>query len=189
MQLTGFLTVTTGTVLLFIRVGVIWEWKRPITAAFMLVYLTTIALGIRSIVLVRTSEIAGPIGPYCDTTSGLSVNRWNVFMTLIMDIGLLAFLFMGLWRWSNARASSTSVWHLLWNQGLIYLTLAIVLEVPMTSFIFLNYNGFIDLFFTIPETILLSVSQTPFVFDDLKAIQTNRGHAILSLVNELHRES
>lgn len=65
---------------------------------------------------VRTGKIETAVGHYCDTTSGQVVNRWNVCMTLIMDIGLLFFLFMGLWRWSYARTSSSSVWHLLWNQ-------------------------------------------------------------------------
>ncbi|VDC01081.1 unnamed protein product [Peniophora sp. CBMAI 1063] len=182
LNLTGFLTAATGTLLLFVRVGVIWEWRKWVTVTFSLVYLASIAFALRSVILIRAVYESSPIGSFCATTSAFGLNRRNILLTLIMDVGLVVSLFWGLTRWGEARHAGSSVWLILWNQNMTYLVLAIALEVPMTVFFFLNYNEFMDLMFTVPETMILPIAATRF-YRSLTNFTGNRNnHAYESTV-------
>ncbi|KZV74691.1 hypothetical protein PENSPDRAFT_163850 [Peniophora sp. CONT] len=155
----GLLAVTCGTVLLFVRVGVVWEWDKRITVSFIVAYMVILAVGFRAVILIRAEHSANPFGPVC-ATFGVKTDLLNVFATLLVDVALLVLLFTGLWRWS--RGGTFNLWHLLCNQGLIYLTLAIIIEVPMTVFLFLNYNEVVSLFFFSPLTMILPIAAMRF---------------------------
>ncbi|KZV75175.1 hypothetical protein PENSPDRAFT_647454 [Peniophora sp. CONT] len=155
----GLLTVTCQTVLLFIRVGVIWKWDRRIVAAFAIAGLVTLAAGVRADVLNEAEHSTNPLGPVC-ALMRVQADLPNVLGTLLVDVALLVLLFMGLWRWS--KGGTFNLCHLLYNQGLIHLTLAIIIELPMTTFLFLNYNEVASLFFFPPITLLLPIAALRF---------------------------
>ncbi|KZV74755.1 hypothetical protein PENSPDRAFT_681713 [Peniophora sp. CONT] len=82
--------VVCATILLFIRVGVVWRWDKRITAVFTFACLTTVVLGLRSVI-----------------------------------------------------------------KGLIYCSLIVILEIPMVVFWFLDYNEYMNMYFTTVDVILL----------------------------------
>ncbi|KZV69476.1 hypothetical protein PENSPDRAFT_753339 [Peniophora sp. CONT] len=105
------------------------------------------------------------MGPSCEMTSGsgLDINRWNILVSSITDVGLIASLFLGLSRrWSDVRTSGSGIWYILWNQNAIYFALAIALEIPMTAFYFFKSNESVVLLFTVPDTMILSIAATRF---------------------------
>ncbi|KZV74689.1 hypothetical protein PENSPDRAFT_681650 [Peniophora sp. CONT] len=134
--------------------GVVWNWNKWVTAAFTMAYTAVIALGIRAVILIKAVALDIPLGPAC-AISGVEANLPNIFTTLLVDVAVLILLFVGLRRpnWSHARTHN--LWHLLWHQGLLYLTLAIFVEIPLTVFLFLNLNELMSLFFDAPFTVVL----------------------------------
>ncbi|KZV74694.1 hypothetical protein PENSPDRAFT_681654 [Peniophora sp. CONT] len=138
---TEVLAGTCATILLFVRVGVVWRWDKRITAIFSVSYIAVTALSIRAVVLIEAGNIPDPLGPSC-VTSGVKTNLPNVFAGLIEDIALVILLFVGLRRWNQAR--TYDLWHLLWNQ----------------VFLFLNYNELTALFFDAPFAFILPIAAT-----------------------------
>ncbi|VDB93394.1 unnamed protein product [Peniophora sp. CBMAI 1063] len=143
----GLFAITSSTLLLFVRVGVVWKWDKRVTAAFTVAWLAIIGLGLRGVVKIGGAPSGDPYSLACSLSNAIS-NLPNVFSTMLLDIALLVLLFVGLERWNNARVHG--LWHLLWNQGLIYLGVAIIIEIPLTVFFFLNYNEIVFLFIDLP---------------------------------------
>ncbi|KZV75845.1 hypothetical protein PENSPDRAFT_731511 [Peniophora sp. CONT] len=95
-------------------------------------------------------------------------NNANITATFFTDLFLLLAMLIGLLRWRDARRASGGIWRVLWNQGLIWLALATIAEVPSMVFVWLNLNrhepgelipGGLQMFFT-PEMIILVVGAT-----------------------------
>ncbi|VDB93376.1 unnamed protein product [Peniophora sp. CBMAI 1063] len=168
---TGIIAVTSSTILLFIRVGVVRKWNKWITAIFACAFVAIFALGVRVIVKVH-GQSNGLTGPAC-TTTGFTTILPNVFMNLLVDGSLLLFLFAGLRRWTHSR--KFNVWNLLWNQGLVYLSLAVMIELPMTIFLFLNFNPIMPLLFYSPFSIILPIAATRF-YRSLTTFRKGRTH-------------
>ncbi|KAI0256385.1 hypothetical protein BJV78DRAFT_1350046 [Lactifluus subvellereus] len=64
----------------------------------------------------------------------------TTFSTFIADVGLLALMFIGVWRWKEPRGKG-GVWWLLYTQGLVWVIVITLSEVPPVVFIILNLNG------------------------------------------------
>ncbi|VDC02020.1 unnamed protein product [Peniophora sp. CBMAI 1063] len=159
LDIFGVLTANFSTTLLFIRVGAIWAWDKRITLAFFVAFPVSIALGVRSMVTIQSSRTDVTIGPICDM-SDVSIDMANVIALLIVDLGVLGLMFTGLRRWKDLQG--ILIWQLLRDQSLVYLTLAIALEVPMMVFLILDYNQYMIMFFTTLDIILLPLATTQF---------------------------
>ncbi|KZV67810.1 hypothetical protein PENSPDRAFT_736295 [Peniophora sp. CONT] len=144
---TSLFALNCAELLLLVRVGVVWKWDRKLITSFAVAYVAIIAMSVRSVVLIQAYPAHDPLGLVCDS-SGIKANRSNVLATLILNAGLLLGLLFGLKRWSQAGGSS--IWHLLWNQSLLYLSTAVAVELPMTILLFLDFDEVMSSFFDPP---------------------------------------
>ncbi|VDB93390.1 unnamed protein product [Peniophora sp. CBMAI 1063] len=154
---TALAAVTSATVLLFVRVGVVWAWDKRLTAAFALGHLVVVAVGIRGVVLVEGEYTGIPSIPACNTLRAV-YDAPSVLSSLVLDAALLFMLLVGLRRWHNPNASA--IWRLLWNQGLVYLAITIIVEIPLTVLLFLSDHEIVFLFLDLPFTLMLPMAAT-----------------------------
>ncbi|KZV67817.1 hypothetical protein PENSPDRAFT_754618 [Peniophora sp. CONT] len=152
--------IIAATTLLFVRVGSVWRWDKRVTVVFLLMLTANTALSIYSTVQIRSFyQFVSITTPACPI-SGFNSNIPNVFMNLVTDTGLLCMLFIGLRRWGDARAFG--LWNLLWNQGLIYVALFVIVDLPFLVFLFLDLNGIISIMFSLPPALILPIAATRF---------------------------
>ncbi|KAN0118624.1 hypothetical protein V8E52_005047 [Russula decolorans] len=78
---------------------------------------------------------------------------------LITDVILLLIVLIGLLR-LHGSGGSFALGRLLWKQGVIWLLIATVAEVPPTVFIALNLNDSLNFMFASPSTIAMSIAAT-----------------------------
>ncbi|VDB85000.1 unnamed protein product [Peniophora sp. CBMAI 1063] len=100
---------------------------------------------------------------FCTLTDE-SANLPNILALLVCDFVLLVCLLAGLYRWHHPTKGSRgfSLWSVLWMQGVLYLIIASVTEVPALVFLFLNLNTAMDIIFTRPLIVLLVLAATRF---------------------------
>ncbi|VDB93810.1 unnamed protein product [Peniophora sp. CBMAI 1063] len=155
--ISGVFGVILATALLFIRVGVVWRWDKRISAAFVVVHAANVALGVYSTVHIKSSYVVTIDTPSLCAASGFkTANQSGIFAILVTDVGLLCLLLIGLRRWEHAKAMS--LWHILWNQGFVYLALSVIVELPLLVFLFLELNDIIAVFFLIPQSLILPIA-------------------------------
>ncbi|KZV75857.1 hypothetical protein PENSPDRAFT_748266 [Peniophora sp. CONT] len=151
----AFFAIQLASTLIAIRVVAIW-------------HNSTIMIGLCTAVLATqlaffAHELSQADAAWLPTNSTCLVldtqtSKANVTTTLLTDLFLLVVMLVGLFRWREARTSD--VWKLLWNQGLIWLALATIAEVPTVVFVWLNLNQVMNLVFFTPEMIILVIGAT-----------------------------
>ncbi|KZV71911.1 hypothetical protein PENSPDRAFT_377296 [Peniophora sp. CONT] len=153
---TGFLGVICSSSLLSIRVGAIWKWDKRVVVLVTLNCLATLACAIYLIVTIDSTYDAEIHN--CTLTS-VHNDLYPAVAVLIGDCTLLALLLVGLRRnWSGAR--QFRMWHTLWSQGMLYLFLATLVEVPLVGLLIVNLNPVMNTIFVPPEVIILGVGAT-----------------------------
>jgi hypothetical protein len=83
----------------------------------------------------------------------------NAIATLVSDVVLLLTMLVGLLR-LNRNGVMGGFGQLLWKQGLVWLFLATVAEVPPVVFLVLNLNGPLNLMFQTPALIGMTIAAT-----------------------------
>jgi len=91
--------------------------------------------------------------PSCESTipTGSRSNPLLVtfyFYTLLFDFLLLVATVIGLHRQPTAKSSR--LWTLLYKQGILYFLIALVVNLPVVVFVWLNFNGTMTIFFAVP---------------------------------------
>ncbi|VDB93816.1 unnamed protein product [Peniophora sp. CBMAI 1063] len=175
VNIISLLAVTTATALLFIRVGVVWRWDIRVTTVSVLLQATNFSLGIYGIVEFWLEEAARHpsflLARGCSLPLGFNSDRFYAITVFGTDVVLLCMLFTGLRRWKYAGAFG--LWQLLWNQGLVYLMLLIVIEVPFLTFLALNLNDVTSIAFSTPMALMLPIAATRF-YRSLSSFADNR---------------
>ncbi|KAF8498244.1 hypothetical protein F5888DRAFT_1693928 [Russula emetica] len=80
--------------------------------------------------------------------------------SLIADVVLLLIMLVGLLRLHFGAGDAFGLERVLWKQGLIWLSLAIVFEIPATVFISLDLNEPMSYIFEIPSVIAMTIAAT-----------------------------
>jgi hypothetical protein len=82
-------------------------------------------------------------------------NMTTIIVTLGEDLVLLSLMLIGLRRYGDV--GMYGLWRFLHRQGLLWLVLVTVAEIPTTIFIILNLNDYFNLMFQTPELIMMAV--------------------------------
>ncbi|KAH9995921.1 hypothetical protein BJV74DRAFT_300582 [Russula compacta] len=136
----GYLAMASASLLIVLRVIAIWNWKKVIIAIAAGAWVTNLSFLIHNIAQIRAIWVPAGIHLGC-TVLNIQSTKLNIIVTLCTDIILLIVLFTALLRHRLYKRESSSLGHLLWKQGLIWLLIATVAEVPPAVFICLNLNG------------------------------------------------
>ncbi|VDC06036.1 unnamed protein product [Peniophora sp. CBMAI 1063] len=149
--------------LLFVRACIIWKWNRWVIA-FLSPFLAAVCGCTIQITVLFTSSFDPKIGQ-CTLTSAI-IDRSLCVALFSGDITLLAFIFIGLQRgWQGARGFP--LWFTLWNQGLLYFALAVMVEAPLVAssfliFLMLDLNEIMNAMFVVPAVVMMATGATRF---------------------------
>ncbi|KAI0045883.1 hypothetical protein FA95DRAFT_78706 [Auriscalpium vulgare] len=149
----GYIAFFCASALVVLRVGALWEWNRPVMFIACLAWTANTAFAIRSAAITR--------GVWIEASNTCIVlhtetSKDNIITTLVTDTVLLVLMWLGLMRWHRAGLEG-GIWRLLFNQGLLWVLVVTLAEVPSTVFILLNLNAPWNLMFQIPELIIMAI--------------------------------
>jgi hypothetical protein len=113
----------------------IWRRNTIISSIAVGAWLAGLGLNIRNLTMVEASY--NPVLGACIT---LATRRGliNAIGVLVVDLVLLMIMLIGLLK--HAYRSSTGIWHLLYQQCIIWIFLAGIAEIPPVVFLILNLN-------------------------------------------------
>ncbi|KAI0039882.1 hypothetical protein FA95DRAFT_967965 [Auriscalpium vulgare] len=132
----GYISLGLGSLLMLLRISAIWSRNFLVLTISGLAWLTGIALNIRYLIIV--SAVYNPLAHECiPAHSDKSVV--SVIGIVVADFKLLGFMILGIMRLRVAGGTG-GLWGLLWNQGLVWLTLAISCELPALVVVRMNLN-------------------------------------------------
>ncbi|KAH8991110.1 hypothetical protein EDB86DRAFT_3080091 [Lactarius hatsudake] len=131
----AYLSFMCTSALIILRVAVLWNRSKIIVAFACAVWTSNTAIYAYSLTTLRSAWTV-------DLCSILHTEhcRISILSTFTTDLILLFLMLAGLKRWKNAP-KLCGVWRLLRTQGLIWVMIVTLAEVPPTAFIFLNLNG------------------------------------------------
>ncbi|KAI0268895.1 hypothetical protein BC834DRAFT_867755 [Gloeopeniophorella convolvens] len=144
---TAYSAFVFASALIVLRIIAIWERNKVVSAIAIGAWLTNIAFYIHNIATANSAW-----SPEQQTCLLLDSHRSeaNTIVTLIEDFVLLGLMLLGLRRYGNAGMFG-GLWRLLYRQGLLWLIVVTLAEIPPTVFIILNLNDYFNLMFQTPE--------------------------------------
>ncbi|KAI0043858.1 hypothetical protein FA95DRAFT_336458 [Auriscalpium vulgare] len=151
----AYLGLASASFIILLRNYAIWERNRYILAVSIGVWLVSIGLNIRGIIM--SQSLWESVTSSC-IEAHVQRSLANAIGILVSDIVLLVIMIVGLLR--SRSASKDGLWRLLFSQGIIWLTLAGLVEVPPVVFMVLNLNDAWNLMFQPLEFIVLVIGAT-----------------------------
>ncbi|KAH8985476.1 hypothetical protein EDB92DRAFT_1818646 [Lactarius akahatsu] len=133
-QLFGNISLVSASALIVLRIAAIWGLNKIAISIASAAWLASAGSLIHGVVVLHgTWSRDLPVG-ICNTTNTLET-RANILVTFVTDLVLLALMLTGLLRWGNARQKG-GIWWLLFTQGLAWMIIVTVAEVPITCISF-----------------------------------------------------
>ncbi|KAH9159685.1 hypothetical protein EDB89DRAFT_1083588 [Lactarius sanguifluus] len=150
-QTFSHLSFAFASALIVLRIAAIWGLNKIAISIASAAWLANTGSQIRSIAVVHATWS----GSICDITN-THETKTNILVTFITDLVLLALMLTGLLRWKNTHQRG-DVWWILYTQGLAWMIIVVVAEVPATVFILLNRNDPMNLMFQVPALIIMAI--------------------------------
>jgi len=147
----GYLSFLFSSALIILRICALWEYNKIVIAFASASWLANTASYIYSAV---TSQ-GYWTGSIC-AIQHTEHTKISIFSTFITDLILLALMLIGVLRWQEARRKG-GVWWLLYTQGLVWVVVLTVAEVPPVIFIILDLNDPMNLMFLTTGLIIMSI--------------------------------
>ncbi|KAI0256380.1 hypothetical protein BJV78DRAFT_1151128 [Lactifluus subvellereus] len=159
----AYLAFVFASALIVLRIVAIWERNLVISAIAVAAWLMNIAFYIRSVVRaesVWSSESNSCLVLYSERSFT------NVIVTLVEDSVLLVLMLSGLRRYRES--GKVGIWGLLYRQGLLWIVLVTVAEIPSAGTSLLRFacganisfpmqTDYFNLMFQTPELIMMAV--------------------------------
>ncbi|KAF8498214.1 hypothetical protein F5888DRAFT_1693597, partial [Russula emetica] len=164
-----------ASLLIVLRIIAIWNREKIIILIAMGVWVTDVAFIINGSVRVRESwsyELNA-----CVLLNPESIKP-NIMGSLIADVVLLLIMLVGLLRLHFGAGDGFNLERVLWKQGLIWLLIAIVCEIPPTVFISLDLNVPLNYIFQVPNLIAMTIAATRMYRSLMDVGSTESAHGI-----------
>jgi len=133
----------------------IWEHSKIAITIAGGTWLANFAACIYSVASIRTIWVA-PLR-ICGMTDVLKA-RFSIISIISTEVVLLVLMITGLLRWRNRGKGS--LWQLLFTQGLAWVVVTLVAEIPPLVFILLNLNVMMDVVTHLPALCIVSIAAT-----------------------------
>ncbi|KAH9006164.1 hypothetical protein EDB86DRAFT_3070183 [Lactarius hatsudake] len=133
----AYLSFMCTSALIILRVVALWNHTKTIIGFTCAMWLGNTIIYAYSLTTLRSTWTEQPES-FC-AISHTDHGRISIFSTFTTDLILLVLMLTGLKRWKNAP-TSCGVWRLLRTQGLIWVMIVTLVELPAAVFIFLNLN-------------------------------------------------
>jgi len=148
----AYLAFVFASALIVLRIIAIWEKNLVITTISITAWLVNITFYIRSIA--RANAVWDQTANTCVILNTKHCIE-PITSTLVEDFILLMLMLSGLRRYGEA--GMFGLWRFLYYQGLFWLALVTLAEIPPTVFIMLDLNDYLNLMFQVPELIMMAV--------------------------------
>jgi len=155
--LSGYVAFAAASLLIVLRVIAIWNGNKLPIALASGVWVANLGFLAQSVVRIRAVWV--PAMSTC-VISNIHSTKLNMISTLITDVVLLLVMLIGLLRLGFHESGVYGLGHLMWRQGLVWLFLATIAEVPPVVFISLDLNDPFNYVFQIPAMITMSIAAT-----------------------------
>ncbi|KAI9454253.1 hypothetical protein BJY52DRAFT_766903 [Lactarius psammicola] len=152
----AYLAFAAASLLIVLRIIAIWDGNKIAVSIAMSAWLTNVAFLIHGITQLRATW--APVQGVCAVLN-IEKSKNNIIVTLVTDVVLCLTMLVGLLR-LRQHGTMMGLWRLLWRQGVIWLIMATVAEVPPTVFISLDLNDPFNLMFQTPSLIVMSIAAT-----------------------------
>ncbi|KAH9958808.1 hypothetical protein BC827DRAFT_539492 [Russula dissimulans] len=149
----GYVAFVAASLLIVLRVIAIWNRKKVIMVTAFGLWLANLALLIQGPLRMGTRPILLR-RDYVQST------KPNIFATITTDILLLLIMLLGLFRMGCDGVGMSGLARFLWKQGVFWLLIAIVAEVPPVVLIILDMNDSLNFMFQPPSVIIMSIAAT-----------------------------
>ncbi|KAH9988672.1 hypothetical protein BJV77DRAFT_728642 [Russula vinacea] len=149
----SYVALAASSLLIVLRIIAIWERKRVVVAIATGIWGINIAFLIQGVWRLRS--VWGEV----NCVDHLDSIRLSTIVPFVADIILLIIMLFGLSRLRRHAVYTMELGRLLWNQGVVWLLLAVAELLP-TVFICLNLNQPFNLMFQVPWAILMSIGVT-----------------------------
>jgi len=147
----GYISFGFASTLIILRVIALWNWNKGVVAFASVSWLTSAGTYLYSAV---TSDAVWA-GNSCIALH-VAHGKISIICTFISDLVLLGLMLVGLLRWKN-RPQRHGIWWFLCTQGLVWVVLVTLAEVPPTVFILLDLNDPLDLLFQPVALIIMAI--------------------------------
>jgi len=134
----GYLAVIASSLLIVLRIIAIWNMAEVIIVISLGIWVADILFALDGIVRLRSTW--SPETNTCVPTN-LESTKLSTFFILFADVVLLLIMLIGLIRMRSGGGGIFDLGRILWKQGLIWLLVATVAEVPPTVYMILDLNG------------------------------------------------
>ncbi|KAN0141808.1 hypothetical protein V8E53_000270 [Lactarius tabidus] len=152
----AYFALAAASALIVLRVIAIWNRNKIAMAIAICAWCTNVAFLIHGVTQLYARWV--PAQSYCEIQDTEKSNK-NTIATLVSDVVLLLTMLAGLLR-LRRDGTMLGMGQLLWKQGLVWLFVATIAEVPPAVFISLNLNYPLNLMFQIPALIVLTIAAT-----------------------------
>ncbi|KAH9992062.1 hypothetical protein BJV77DRAFT_1004422 [Russula vinacea] len=157
----GYLSLVAASLLIVFRIVAIWNNNKLVIGIAITAWVANVSVIILGkLTHLQLRSVWDDALRDC-IVPNTEANKPNIIVTLITDFVLLLVMLIGLFRLLRG-SGSFALGYLLWKQGVIWLLIATIAEVPPTVFIILNLNGIVDfiLMFQLPSLITMSIAAT-----------------------------
>jgi len=153
----SFLSTAAASLLIVLRIIAIWNRKKLAVGISLAVWGCNVGFLIQGAARIRSGWVfASRTCVPLNTES----SKPTLIVMLVTDVTLLLIMLIGLLRLRHHLSSMFGLTRLLWRQGLIWLLIATVVEVPPVVFIVLNLNAPFNVMFQPPAWITMVIAAT-----------------------------
>jgi len=157
MSVFSFLTLSASTLLIALRVIAIWNKNRVAVAMSIGAWAINAGLSIQGVARLRSRWSPEQLACIPSNTDSTLLTFISI---LVADLTLLLVMLVGLFRLRRHRSSTVGFVEHLWRQGVIWLLLATVAEVPPVVFIVLNLNAPLNIIFQETALLMMAIAGT-----------------------------
>jgi len=156
----AYFSFACSSLLIVLRIIAIWNRNKVVLVLVIIVWGTDVSLLVLGIMKIRS--VWDPARDTCGLPDVKS-NIVTIISMFIIDIFLLLVMLAGLFRVGRRGTGVFSLGHLgrlLWKQGVIWLSIAVVAEIPPLVFVCLDLNDVFNMMFVMPSLITMSIAAT-----------------------------
>lgn len=146
-----YLAFAFASALIILHIVAIWERKWVPCTLAITTWTINISFYIRNIIQSKAIWVNRELKAELSSCLVIRTNRNTILtvLTLGENLILLSLMFSGLRRYRDVEMNG--LWCFIHHQGLLWLALVIVAELPATIFLILNLNGYFNQMFQMPK--------------------------------------
>jgi len=150
-----YLSATNASLLIVLRIIAIWNRNRVVVILAITVLVITVTFHLQNITQLRSAWIPAQLA--CEDVK-IESSLLNYLPTMIANTVLLLIMLVGLLKLRPHDGGTLGLTSLLWKQGLIWLALATIAEIPPILLILLKIDNQLNIMFETPSLITMTIA-------------------------------